>query len=214
MKPTLYVEYTAVTTYYKTINSNARVKIVQSKTITSNAKVVFRKYETIEGTARIKTTKAETIISNARIKKKFMETITGAGRIKITQSATINGTARIGAAISKTISGNALIYFKRYGTIKGNAAITRFMIGDDVIRESMGKALSDYLDKHVFEMDPETGRYFKGERVSSWGWGPYDREGDIVIVKGNMTYYEVPRVDYWLAKIDLTTYQVVWWGET
>ena len=146
-------EETGVTTYYATINSNARIKIASIQTITGNARikkkftgtitgnatVIFRKYETIGANARVKATQAETITgnariqiaetyyktigANARIKAPIAQTITGVARIKVPTSKTTTGTARIKVLVAKTITGNAWLKKTFARTISGIARI-------------------------------------------------------------------------------------------
>lgn len=82
---------------------------------------------------------------------------------------------------------------------------------DPVISASVRQVIDDYMWWYVFEEIPGVARLYKGEPWSGYGWDPYDREGDVVVLEGWITYGEVPniKVDYWLAKIDLDTYQVV-----
>ncbi len=82
---------------------------------------------------------------------------------------------------------------------------------DDIMRESVMKVFGEYFNEYVLEEIPGVAWLYKGEPSGGYGFGPYDREGDVVIIKGHIIYGTVPnlKVDYWLAKIDLSTYQVV-----
>ena len=122
-KYSIYCSYTLYEIYYKTINSNARIKKEFTKSITGNANVVYRKYATVGANARIKIPTSKSITGTARIKKTLAQTITGNAKVAFVKYATIEGNARIKVPISKTIQGNASIAGTVSKTITGNAAI-------------------------------------------------------------------------------------------
>lgn len=51
--------------------------------------------------------------------------------------------------------------------------------------------------------------------IRSGGFWAYDREGDVAIIEGDLTYSETQniRTNYWCMKIDLNNYQIVGWEE-
>ena len=123
-----------------TISGNARIKITQPKTITGNAKTAFTHYETMTANARTKVPIPKTIAGTALIKKTLSQTTTGTAKIVFRYYETINGTARIKTSKLKTIEGNATIVVQQYETINGTARIkvptTETVVGTARIKKS------------------------------------------------------------------------------
>lgn len=79
---------------------------------------------------------------------------------------------------------------------------------DPVICAPAMQAMIDYMDENVLDSPG----IFRNEPNISSGWGPYDREDNVVIVKGWMIYgttSDIKEIE-WTAMIDLNIYEVTW----
>lgn len=82
---------------------------------------------------------------------------------------------------------------------------------DAILRETANVIFGEYYTEHMLGISSEGHSTFKGEPLVGMGWNPYDREGDVVVIEGNIIYGTVPNLKEtkWFAEIDLNIYQVV-----